>query len=391
MSKMDKKVCIIGLGYIGFPIACVLANSGYSVLGVDIDEKVILRINTTNHITFEAEVKDLFIKGMHDGNIKISTKIEHSDIYIITVQTPLNLENKPDISYVNAAIESITPYLRTDNLVLIESTCPIGTTEIMAKQLRAVCANIFVAYCPERILPSNILNELIHNDRVVGGIDRQSGIRASDFYRSFIHGGIEVTDSKTAEAVKLAENTYRDINIAYANELSMIADHINININELIWLANKHPRVNILQPSPGVGGHCIAIDPYFLANAAPRFVQLTLKAREVNINKTNWVIQKINKVAKENNVRTIACLGLTYKPNVPDTRQSPAIIITETLKQEFDVIAFDPYVKNIKSINYLLIKADMVVVLVAHNEFLDISNHLFHEKIFLDFTGVFIK
>ncbi|MFU7503319.1 MAG: nucleotide sugar dehydrogenase, partial [Candidatus Tisiphia sp.] len=298
MSKMDKKVCIIGLGYIGFPIACVLANSGYSVLGVDIDEKVILRINTTNHITFEAKVKDLFIKGMHDGNIKISTKIEHSDIYIITVQTPLNLENKPDISYVNAAIESITPYLRTDNLVIIESTCPIGTTEIMAKQLRAVCANIFVAYCPERILPSNILNELIHNDRVVGGIDRQSGIRASDFYRSFIHGGIEVTDSKTAEAVKLAENTYRDINIAYANELSMIADHINININELIWLANKHPRVNILQPSPGVGGHCIAIDPYFLANAAPRFAQLTLKAREVNINKTNWVIQKINKVAK---------------------------------------------------------------------------------------------
>lgn len=181
MSKMDKKVCIIGLGYIGFPIACVLANSGYSVLGVDIDEKVILRINTTNHITFEAKVKDLFIKGMHDGNIKISTKIEHSDIYIITVQTPLNLENKPDISYVNAAIESITPYLRTDNLVIIESTCPIGTTEIMAKQLRAVCANIFVAYCPERILPSNILNELIHNDRVVGGIDRQSGIRASDF------------------------------------------------------------------------------------------------------------------------------------------------------------------------------------------------------------------
>lgn len=388
---MNKKVCVIGLGYVGFPTTCVLANSGYSVLGIDIDEKVIARINTADYIASEVELKNLFIKGKHARNIKISTKIEPSDIYIITVQTPLNLENKPDISYVNAAIESITPHLRDDNLVLIESTCPIGTTEMMAKQLRSVCANIFVAYCPERILPGNILNELIHNNRVVGGIDDHSGVQAAEFYRSFIRGEIEVTDSKTAEAVKLAENAYRDINIAYANELSMIADHINININTLIELANKHPRVNILQPGSGVGGHCIAIDPYFLACSAPEFAQLTLKAREVNVNKTNWVIQKINKVAKENNIKTIACLGLTYKPNVADIRQSSAVIITETLNQKFDVITFDPYIKNIKSINDIIIKAGMVVVLVAHNEFFDIPNHLFHEKVFLDFTGAFVK
>lgn len=388
---MNKKVCVIGLGHIGFPIMCILANSGYSVLGVDIDKKVVSKINAVNYMTHETALKDLFIKGIYKRNLKISTKVEHSDIYIITVQTPLNLENKPDISYVSAAIESIIPYLETDNLILIESTCPIGTTEMMAKRLRIVCSNIFIAYCPERILPGNILSELIYNDRIVGGIDNKSGTRAADFYRSFIHGEIEVTDSKTAEAVKLAENTYRDINIAYANELSMIADHINVNINELISLANKHPRVNILQPGPGVGGHCIAIDPYFLAHSASEFAQLTLKAREVNINKASWVIQKIKKVAKENNVRIIACLGLTYKPNVPDTRESPAIIITETLKQEFDVIVFDPYVKNIKSINNTLLKVDMIVILVAHNEFLDIPHYLFHEKIFLDFTGVLIK
>lgn len=388
---MNKKVCVIGLGHIGFPIMCILANSGYSVLGVDIDKKVVSKINAVNYMTHETALKDLFIKGICKRNLKISTKVEHSDIYIITVQTPLNLENKPDISYVSAAIESIIPYLETDNLILIESTCPIGTTEMMAKRLRIVCSNIFIAYCPERILPGNILSELIYNDRIVGGIDNKSGTRAADFYRSFIHGEIEVTDSKTAEAVKLAENTYRDINIAYANELSMIADHINVNINELISLANKHPRVNILQPGPGVGGHCIAIDPYFLAHSASEFAQLTLTAREVNINKASWVIQKIKKVAKENNVRIIACLGLTYKPNVPDTRESPAIIITETLKQEFDVIVFDPYVENIKSINDTLLKVDMIVVLVAHNEFLDIPNYLFHEKIFLDFTGVLIK
>ncbi|MCC8369275.1 MAG: nucleotide sugar dehydrogenase, partial [Rickettsia endosymbiont of Oxypoda opaca] len=289
---MNKKVCVIGLGHIGFPTMCILANSGYSVLGVDIDKKVVSKINAVNYMTHETALKDLFIKGICKRNLKISTKVEHSDIYIITVQTPLNLKNKPDISYVSAAIESIIPYLETDNLILIESTCPIGTTEMMAKRLRIVCSNIFIAYCPERILPGNILSELIYNDRIVGGIDNKSGTRAADFYRSFIHGEIEVTDSKTAEAVKLAENTYRDINIAYANELSMIADHINMNINELISLANKHPRVNILQPGPGVGGHCIAIDPYFLAHSASEFAQLTLKAREVNINKASWVDRK---------------------------------------------------------------------------------------------------
>lgn len=251
--KICPKVCVIGLGYVGFPTACVLANANYLVVGVDTDHGVISRINSGNHNTLEIGVKDLFIKAVHNGNIRISAEVEFADIYIIAVQTPLNLENKPNVSYVEAAIESIKPYLTTDSLILIESTCPIGTTERISDQLQAIYPGVSLAYCPERILPGNIVYELIHNNRIMGGKDKKSAIRATDFYKSFTYGAIEITDSKTAEMVKLAENTYRDVNIAYANELSMIADHINVN--EVIRLANNHPRVKILKPGPGVGGH----------------------------------------------------------------------------------------------------------------------------------------
>lgn len=389
---MYKTVCVIGLGYVGFPTACVVAGVGYSVLGVDIDQSVISKINEANYMHWEPKLNDLFTKVVANGKIKITTKVEPADVYIITVQTPLKLDNKPDISHVHSAIQAIQPYLKEGNLILIESTCPIGTAETIAQKLKVACPyNVYIASCPERILPGNVVHELLHNNRIIGGIDKESGVQATNFYSSFIKGKIEVTDARTAEAVKLAENTYRDINIAYANELSMIADHININVYELIKLANNHPRVNILQPGPGVGGHCIAVDPYFLASATPELSEFILKARAINHNKTNWVLEKVSKHAKNNHVKTIACLGLSYKANVPDIRQSPAITIVENLKKEFDIIAVDPCLKNVESINDVLAKVDMVVLLVAHDVFLNIPSHLLYEKIFLDFTGTFIK
>jgi len=388
---MPQRVCVIGLGYVGFSTTCVLANSGFLVLGVDTDTSVIFKIQANNFISSEEHLQNLFLKGALDGNIVVSTQIQLADIYIITVQTPLTAELKADLSYLNSAIDSIKSFIKPGNLVIIESTCPIGTTEDVYKVLSSVCPEIHVAYCPERILPGDIVNELMNNNRIVGGVDKQSSLLAAEFYKSFIQGKIEITDSKTAEAVKLAENTYRDINIAYANELSMIFDDTNINIYELIRLANQHPRVQILQPGPGVGGHCIAVDPYFLAESFPELARLTLKAREVNIDKTDWVIKKIRRLARANDIKTLACFGLTYKPNIEDIRQSPSLVIIKHLRKEFDVISVDPYVQNTASIDYALTKATMIVMLVAHQEFLNIPKHFLDRKLFLDFTGVFVR
>lgn len=389
MSKMPKQVCIIGLGYIGLPTACILANSNYSVLGVDTDDKVIDRVQSATLINPEPNLQNLLIKGIQNGNIKISMNVAPADIHIITVPTPLDLGHHPDLSHVNAAVETIKPFLRPYDLVLIESTCPIGTTERIAKNLQSISLDIHVAYCPERVLPGNILHELIHNDRVIGGVDSASTSLAAEFYSSFILGEVLVTDAKTAEAVKLAENAYRDINIAYANELSMIADHTNLDVNELIRLANRHPRVQILQPGPGVGGHCIAVDPWFLVSSAPHVATLIPKAREVNTQKTNWVIEKIKNMVNKSKVTKVACLGLTYKPNVQDIRQSPALAIVQALEKEFNILRVDPYIQNTEVLYDALAQADMIVALVAHSEFLNIPANLLEGKILLDFAGVF--
>ena len=382
-----SSVCVLGLGYVGLPTACVLADYGYRVFGVDIDEKVIENIKFANYSSSEPELQDLLNKAISNDNIQLSTNITPAEIYIITVPTPLNTEYKPDISYVNNAIESIIPHIKPGNLVLIESTCPIGTTEIMASKLRSACTDIHIAYCPERILPGNIIHELVHNNRVVGGIDKESTSRAGEFYQTFSSGEISQTDAKTAEAIKLAENTYRDINIAYANELSMIAGKLDIDIKQLITLANKHPRVNILEPGIGVGGHCIAVDPHFLIFSAPNESSLITNARKVNEEKTNWVVSKITTIAKQKNIKIITCLGLTYKPNTPDIRNSPAIKIKQALEKEFEVLTVDPYVKYSSSLEAVIDQTEMVVSLVAHNQFIDISTKLPNRTIFLDFTG----
>lgn len=382
-----SSVCILGLGYVGLPTTCILASSGYFVSGIDIDEKVINNIQSTNYLSLEPDLQDLLNMAIANNSVRFSTRVIPSEIYIITVPTPLNSELEPDISYVENAVDSIVSHIKSGDLVLIESTCPVGTTEKISKKLKSICPDIYIAYCPERILPGNILHELKHNNRVVGGINDESTTRAVNFYKTFSSGKISSTDAKTAEVVKLAENTYRDINIAYANELSMIADKLNIEIRQLIKLANEHSRVNILEPGIGVGGHCIAVDPYFLISSAPDDSSLISTAREVNNAKTDWIIKKIEKLAKEKNITNVACLGLTYKPNVLDIRNSPSIKIVESLQEKFNILTNDPYIKNSNPLKEIIDKSEMVVTLVAHNEFINISSKLTKGTVYLDFTG----
>lgn len=388
-NTIQKRVCISGLGFIGLPTACILATSGYSVLGMDIDPLVVKRVQSANLIDSEPNLKSLLETALKSGYLEVSMHIAPADIHIIAVPTPLGSGNQPNLSHLHTAVDAIGPHLRPHDLVLIESTCPIGTTETIARKLQEICPAVHVAYCPERVLPGNILNELIHNDRVLGGVDEASTLKAISFYQSFIQGNVFASDVRTTEAVKLAENTYRDINIAYANELSMIADHIGLDVRELIRLANKHPRVQILEPGPGVGGHCIALNPWFLVSSAPSLAKLISKAREVNANKTDWVIQKVRTAIKENSARVIACLGLTYKSNVADIRESPALAIIQALEKEVEVLRVDPYVPNTEQLYEALERAEIVVGLVAHKSFLDISSHCLTGKVVLDFAGIF--
>lgn len=385
--NLKKRVCITGLGRVGLPMACLLATSGYTVLGVDTDDEVVRSVQAANLIHSEKNLQNLLISALHNKCLEVSKTVSPAEIHIIAVPTLLNSENQPDIAYVNQAIEALKPHLRSKDLILIESTCPIGTTDTIAKALRSICSDLSVAYCPERIFPGNTLYELVHNSRIIGGVDDASTLQAANFYRSFVCGEIITANVRVTEAVKLAENAYRDINIAYANELSMIADRINIDINELIRLANKHPRVNILNPGPGVGGYCIAIDPWFLVPAAPDLTVLIAKAREVNLQKTEWVIQKVREAIKDNNAQVIACLGLTYKPNVSDSSASPALTVAETLEKELEVLRVDPYLPNTQPLYEALVRAEIVVCLVAHREFQNIPLHCLDKKILLDFAG----
>lgn len=386
---MNKKVSVIGLGHIGLPMACILANCGFKVCGVDCNDAVISNVKSAKLANTEKDLQALLKKVIENQHFNVSSAPTAADIHIIAVPTPLDKANQPDLSHVNAAVQSIKPYLRPHNLIIIESTCPIGTTDQIAQNVREHYRDIYVAYCPERVLPSNILHECVHNDRVVGGVDNDSTDQAVAFYRTFVRGEIHPTHARMAEAVKLSENAFRDVNIAFANELSMIADRLHLDINLLIRLANRHPRVNILEPGPGVGGHCIAVDPRFLAAAAPEMALLVTKAREVNIRKTEWVVNKIKEAIKEYGARSIACLGLTYKPNVADVRESPALHIVNALQEEIQIYRVDPHVPHTTPLDESLVQADIIVGLVAHREFSNIPFHLLKGKIVLDFGRVF--
>lgn len=383
---MRQKACILGLGYIGLPIACVLAEAGFDVVGVDIDEDVIERIKT-NFSNPEIGLSEAVENIIKQRNFKTSNCPINSDVYVICVGTPLTRGKTPDLSQVNSAIEGILPYIKNDALIIIESTCPIGTTENIAKKLKRNCSKIHIAYCPERILPGNIFHELIHNDRIIGGIDNESTERAVNFYKSFVKGECFTTDARTAEAVKLAENTYRDINIGYANELSILAEQADININDLIYFANKHPRVNILNPGIGVGGHCIPIDSWFLVAQFPENTTIAAKAREANCKKTNLVLSKIIQKSEAACAKTIACFGLTYKPDVSDTRESPAMFIVNNLQEKFNVVCVDPYIENTSDAKKAVADADIIFILVAHKVFKDFfANNPISKKI-IDLTG----
>jgi UDP-N-acetyl-D-mannosaminuronic acid dehydrogenase len=403
---MDSlKICVMGLGYIGLPTASLLATRGHKVLGVDVNPRVVETINRGDIHIVEPDLDVLVRSAVHSGNLKASLEPVEADVFILAVPTPHHHDDhRPDVSYVEAATRTVAPYVRPGNLVILESTSPVGTTETVARILAEVNPELvkngkracYVAHCPERVLPGRILYELVENHRVVGGIDRPSTEKAVAFYQGVVKGEVFGTDCRTAEMCKLVENSFRDVNIAFANELSIICHKIGINVRELISLANKHPRVNILSPGPGVGGHCIAVDPWFVVWAAPEEARLIRTARQVNDGKKDWVVDRIREKARRFRDPVIACLGLAYKNDVDDLRESPALDITRALRAEFGdaVLAVEPYVKEFEefpltSLETALEKADIVVALVAHKDFVRLDSERLKDKIVIDTCGAF--
>ena len=395
----SKTVCIMGLGYIGLPTAALLANRKYHVHGVDVVQSTVDTINHGKIHIVEPDLDTFVRSAVNSGNLIAATKPKESDIFIIAVPTPFHEGYVPDIDYVISATESIAPYVKEGNMVILESTSPVGTTEKVAQVLQEQgvdISKVHIAHCPERVLPGQIMRELVENDRIVGGLNEEATKETVAFYKTFVSGKILKTDAKTAEMAKLTENSYRDVNIAFANELSILSDKFGINVWELISLANRHPRVNILQPGAGVGGHCIAVDPWFIVHAGGEDAKIIRTAREVNTYKTEWSIEKIKNSAlifeKENNrPAKIACMGLAFKPNIDDLRESPAIYITRRLIADgFEVLPVEPNLKssdefNIVSDEDAINEADIIVFLVAHDEFKGLR--IFGKEVF-DFCGV---
>lgn len=401
----SKVISVIGLGYIGLPTAALLASEGYSVLGTDISQHAVDTINQGKIHIVEPDLDAFVRSAVTEGRLKASTSPQAGDVYMICVPTPFHEGGtipQPNIDYVLAATRSIATFVKPGDLVILESTSPVGTTEQMQAVLREAgvkVENVHMAYCPERVLPGKIMTELVENDRVVGGLTPAATKAVADFYRTFVRGEVLETEAKTAEMCKLTENSFRDVNIAFANELSLICDKEGINVWNLIQLANRHPRVNILQPGAGVGGHCIAVDPWFIVARDVENAKLIRTAREVNNHKTDWVIDKIkiaaaDATAKTGRKPTIACLGLAFKPDIDDLRESPALHVALALKsQGYDVVAVEPNIDSHDSLTVVgleqtLEDADVITVLVKHRQFLvpGIQQQL-GSKAALDFCG----
>jgi len=375
---MDKKVVVLGTGYVGLPLAIMLAKVGYKVIGVDIKKEIIEAINEGLLPIKEKNMDAIFAEEKVKENLTASEKPCAADVFIISVPTPLEGRRKvADLSYVISAIESVLPYLKRGDLIIIESTIPPLTCREVIKPLiekntkLRIGEDIFLAHCPERILPGNTFYEIVHNNRIIGSIDPKSAYMAKEIYGSFVKGDIDIVDDITAETTKLMENTYRDINIALANEFSLIAETLGINVKKAIELANKHPRVNILSPSIGVGGHCVPKDPWFLIQVDPKNAILISAARRVNENMPEKVASKIRRTLKDVAGPKIVALGMTYKPDSDDLRESPALEIIKTLKEEgYDIKGYDNFVEGHKyrSIKHIAKDADCLVVLVEHTE-----------------------
>ncbi|MBS3953344.1 MAG: UDP-N-acetyl-D-mannosamine dehydrogenase [Methylomicrobium sp.] len=400
MQASETKVCVIGLGYIGLPTASLLGTKGFEVFGVDTSEHVVDTINQGKIHIVEPDLDILVKSAVQSGNLKAGLKPVEADIFILAVPTPFKDNHIPDLSYVEAATRVIAPYVKPGNIVILESTSPVGTTDdVVAKILKEnghnVGRDVYVAHCPERVLPGRILTELVENDRIVGGINAISTDKVVEFYQTFVRGEILATDAKTAELSKLSENSFRDVNIAFANELSLICDKENINVWELIKLANRHPRVNILQPGPGVGGHCIAVDPWFIVARAPEYARLIKTAREVNDAKPHWVIEKVKASADKFKNPVIGCLGLAFKADVDDLRESPAVEIVKHIQEQNigEVLVAEPNLASHKAFDLLpyqevITRSDIILLLVDHKPFKSLKAVELKEKILIDTRGV---
>jgi len=408
MTGTMHKICVVGLGYIGLPAASLLATKGFDVLGVDVNPHVVDIINRGDIHISEPDLDVLVKSAVNSGRLRASIKPAEADIFILAVPTPFKDGHVPDVDFVEAATRSIASSLRPGNLVILESTSPVGTTEKVAAwlaeerpEVMSPAAGVLIAHCPERVLPGQILRELVENDRIVGGVNVAATRAAADFYRSFVSGHVLETDSRTAELAKLAENTFRDINIAYANELSLVCERLGVDVWQLIKLANHHPRVNILQPGPGVGGHCIAVDPWFIVDSAPEQARLIRTAREVNLGKTSHVIDAVKQEAARRGHPTVACLGLAYKADIDDLRESPAVEIAHALAEAKigRIVAVEPFVDvlpkdlmaagvELASLDEALASAEVVVGLVNHTTFTGIAAAQLAGKSVIDTRGM---
>lgn len=413
MQSDFQDVCILGLGYIGLPTAALFASRGKNVLGVDIDPSIVATVASGGIHIAEADLDGLVQKCVHSGHLKANGSPAPADVFVIAVPTPLSRNKKPVVDHVFAAARSVAPHLQTGNLIILESTCPVGTTEEvrdiladMRPDLRfpddeADDPDVFVAYCPERVLPGRILIELVQNDRCIGGLTPSSAAHARHFYETFVRGECFETDARTAEMVKLTENAFRDVNIAFANELSMVCDRLDVNVWDVIGFANRHPRVDILKPGPGVGGHCIAVDPWFIVDAAPQEARLIRTAREVNDRKVDYVISRAAKLIESYPERPIACLGLAFKANVDDVRESPALAVARQLAETYGsrIGVVEPYLSDLPDdlakrgarkieLDQALSESGILILLVDHDSFRRIPAERRRGAAFYDTRGI---